>query len=1617
MNAIYTLPTWLKQVTFRMALLLLFCGTFYFQASATHYVGSDITYKCLDANGNYRITLVVYRDCGAPGGTANFCNGTCANISACTFSVDVWGADPSCSNTRFFSFNVTGVSVRDINPNPRCPTSKNTCTNMGCVDAGSLTPGIERYEFTGTVNIGPGSGIPASCCNVRFAYRNCCRNDNIQNIQPNWFYTDAIVNRCAATYPDCNSPDLTNDPYAIMCAGQGFIFNNGAFDPDLDSLVYSFTSSLEDYGVSATYIAPYSYDIPLPYTPPLTGNYPYGIRIDPLSGDIMLRPNAYPFTGVLALRMEQWRLINGQYVIVGVTRRDIQVYIKYCDPNNPPTLVTNPVGTPANRPKTKFETCVNQQLCFDITAKDTDFNPPSISDTTYLSWNKVMEQYGATFTPNYTGKRSEVGPREDTYKICWTPKDEHCKRGQPTTYPFTIKAEDSRCPYPGIVMQGFSIKVLPRAKVSLNKIDHKCGKWAVSYTKDPSYIPAQTFQSTTWMIARQPEDFSFAGGAYSYANVPSSPVLTFTRGGRYLVELSINMLGPSAGGFCTATYRDTLFVIDPVTPVTRDTFACKNSDITIGAGALYGQPPYTYRWFNNIKDTLTPLNGPIFTSANYTISPTYTRNYTLQVRDINGCRSWDSIEVQIKQLPVGLLPDSARICYGDTFTLNPGNNGGNIRSFVWNTADSTQIIVRRDSNTFTVVMTDTLGCKNADSTRLFVNARIMANAGLDTSICQKDTTTLMASGGQLYLWKNLTSGATIASKSHVPYVRVNPTGLGQPTKYEVTVYQSYPDTTNRNLECRAVDTVSVTVRPLPTLNKPSQPMLTCYGTQLMNLNPFVTPVPGQQGGTGRWSYPRSPAAVINPLTGPGITTQPQIKIDSLKSLPPGDNYLTYTNYVQFTYTEPTYGCSNSDSAAVTVYGRPPVNAGTPLIRCENLGAYELTTISNQTARGVSPAMTSANVAQCTWTGNGIDSIMIPSKRYFFNPTKPGVLKLPARNIMTYRYYQTYNHTYNFVNYTTNCVNSDTVFFSVTPVPVIDAGTEFSICKNEPVFNIAGKSGASVTPLTGLSYWTSDNGGINSGIITNGTEFDASRPGVPMSTATRQRMIFRDTTGGCMVADTTYINIVGYPEVNVSFSSTDDNLKEFTVCRNTGNYDLFTKIDDQFRKGNTNQNPNATYSYQGTTAWGPILTAVDNTPNPNAFFNSNDPLVTPGLHYAIFQVIQSNGAITCSNRDTARIIVEQPPIITVTPGGAMCAYSDKIGVNADVQPASEYTLQWKSGGGTFENATLNATNFVPTKSGDLIPVGKIWIYATSVRTGSTGVCPEHTDSTQIRVDAKPEATFTCPDCDGCEPLTSNIRVNPTGVPNATYRWIWDDNYSANTTDSSFTRTIENYSGTGIHPFRLMVTSGESTACTATSEPGAMIVHAKPSAGFDHDPFRTTIARPYYHFTNTSFVRDNSRMNYKWEMGYLPQVADAQRIFTEANPKNVQFKEDTTLVKLTVTTEYGCVDTFTRIMLVEPDITVFTPNAFYPNSQVRCPDDDPECNRHFQVAATGYATIEIFVFNRWGQQVYYSNKAEVGWNGRINNTGPECPQDVYIYQINATSLNGKLYKYSGSITLLR
>jgi gliding motility-associated-like protein len=144
---------------------------------------------------------------------------------------------------------------------------------------------------------------------------------------------------------------------------------------------------------------------------------------------------------------------------------------------------------------------------------------------------------------------------------------------------------------------------------------------------------------------------------------------------------------------------------------------------------------------------------------------------------------------------------------------------------------------------------------------------------------------------------------------------------------------------------------------------------------------------------------------------------------------------------------------------------------------------------------------------------------------------------------------------------------------------------------------------------------------------------------------------------------------------------------------------------------------------------------------------------------------------------------------------------------------------------------------------------------------------------------------------------------------------------------------------------------------------------------------------------------------WEFGDLAG--------TTSKDKNPVFEYPTDtgkyIITLTTTSDKGCVSKHLDTLTINPDITVFVPNAFTPNLY------GPERNNKFYVTAEGFQTFEVYIFSRWGEKVYYSTDIEEGWNGFYK--GEAAQQDVYTYVVNVTSYSGKPYSFYGTVTLLR
>ena len=110
---------------------------------------------------------------------------------------------------------------------------------------------------------------------------------------------------------------------------------------------------------------------------------------------------------------------------------------------------------------------------------------------------------------------------------------------------------------------------------------------------------------------------------------------------------------------------------------------------------------------------------------------------------------------------------------------------------------------------------------------------------------------------------------------------------------------------------------------------------------------------------------------------------------------------------------------------------------------------------------------------------------------------------------------------------------------------------------------------------------------------------------------------------------------------------------------------------------------------------------------------------------------------------------------------------------------------------------------------------------------------------------------------------------------------------------------------------------------------------------------------------------------------------------------------------VSTDAWCADT--ALISLVPPASYFIPNSFTP--------DNDGLNDVFGVYAIGLNDFELFIFNRWGELVFYSIDPESRWTGNRIDGEHYCANGVYLYQMKAIDQNNNLIEEKGHINLLR
>jgi gliding motility-associated-like protein len=95
------------------------------------------------------------------------------------------------------------------------------------------------------------------------------------------------------------------------------------------------------------------------------------------------------------------------------------------------------------------------------------------------------------------------------------------------------------------------------------------------------------------------------------------------------------------------------------------------------------------------------------------------------------------------------------------------------------------------------------------------------------------------------------------------------------------------------------------------------------------------------------------------------------------------------------------------------------------------------------------------------------------------------------------------------------------------------------------------------------------------------------------------------------------------------------------------------------------------------------------------------------------------------------------------------------------------------------------------------------------------------------------------------------------------------------------------------------------------------------------------------------------------------------------------------------------------LVCSDPDIFVPDAFTPNGDAS--------NDKLFVRGRNVASMELKIFDRWGEVVFSTRDQAEGWDGSYK--GKPVDPAVYVYWLTVRCIDGQDYFHKGNVTVIR
>lgn len=624
------------------------------------------------------------------------------------------------------------------------------------------------------------------------------------------------------------------------------------------------------------------------------------------------------------------------------------------------------------------------------------------------------------------------------------------------------------------------------------------------------------------------------------------------------------------------------------------------------------------------------------------------------------------------------------------------------------------------------------------------------------------------------------------------------------------------------------------------------------------------------------------------------------------------------------------------------------------------------------------------------------------------------------------------------------VQKDTLLLYVNPAPIVNASADQTVCANNANVNLNGSvSGGSSTGI----WSTLGSGTFAPGPTTLNAVYIPSSADTAAGSVT---LVLTSTDNGSCnaVTDTMKVTFTNIPHADAGPAT-------LTACKNNASISLAGTISGITSTG------------KWTSSGSGIF-----TPNNLSLVAAYNPSTFDLIAGSVTIYLESTGNGSCiPAKDSILITFTDAPVADAGVNQFSCTNAPAITLSGSVT-GSTTTGVWSGGAGTFSpnDSTLNAI-YTPTPSE--IAAGTLFLTLTSTNNGN---CVSVNDNMQINFVAPPFANFNLADVCLNETNSFTDFSLPGFGSLASWTWNFDDlgtstmqnpthlytapgtynvqlivstsagckdtvvkpltvhdlpvasftfdaecsganiiihfNDNSTISDDALTYWFYDFGGMGAvtaeNPSQLFVGSGNfiithivgtSHGCRDTVIQ-TIPISPRPSAGFYYNTDNGLNVGATFDFTDTS----SNAVSWAWTFG------DGNNSLLQ-NPSNTYFANGNYIVTQYAYDAFGCVDSASVIIninTVTNTINTLIPNAISPNGDGK----NDVWKLPFIKLLYPQATVEVY--NRWGQQIFYSEGYETPWDGTYK--GEQVTQGTYYYIINL-NVDSEPEPYKGTILVLK